>query len=135
MGTDLVGRETVDVRSPASIQAQREAVELLEVVRGVEELVAPVEPEPAYVLHDGVDVLDVLLRRVGVVEAQVADATILLRQAEVQADALGVTDVQVAVRLGRKASDDPSSVLVGAEVLFDDVANEMRWRLDGARSP
>ena len=53
-----------------------------------------------------VDVLLLFLLRVGVVEAQVADAAVVARQAEVQADALGVADVQVAVRLGRKARAD-----------------------------
>src|SRR5690606_13780168 len=48
----------------------------------------------------------------------------LLRYAEVQADRLGVADMQVAVRLRRKARDDllvPSRLQVGR----DDVANEI----------
>ena len=52
---------------------------------------------------DGVDVLDVFLERVRVVEAQVADAAALLRDAEVQADALGMADVEVAAGLGAKS--------------------------------
>ena len=38
-----------------------------------------------------------------VVHAQIADAAELARDAEVQADAFGVADVQVAVRFRRKA--------------------------------
>jgi hypothetical protein len=45
-----------------------------------------------------------------------------------------MADVQIAVRLGWKASDDATAVLPGAEILLDDVADEMRWRFDGARS-
>ena len=47
-----------------------------------------------------------------------------LRHAEVQADRLGVPDVEVAVRLRRKAGDDlvhPAGIAVGG----DDVANEV----------
>ena len=43
---------------------------------------------------------------VGVVKAHVADAAVVARQAEVQADALGVAHVQVAVGFGREAGAD-----------------------------
>jgi hypothetical protein len=88
---------------------------------------------------------------IGVVEAQVADAAVVARQAEVQADALGVAHVQVAVRLGREAQAHarrvgaarrvlrriaraaaPLSIRVRArlEVALDDVAQEIGG-LDG----
>src|SRR5690606_37863796 len=50
------------------------------------------------------------LFRVGVVEAQVADAAVVARQPEVHADALGVAHVQVAVGLGREARADACRV-------------------------
>ena len=68
------------------------------------------KPSQLHRVEDRVDVLLLFLLRVGVVEAQVADAAVVLRQAEVQADALGVADVQVAVGLGRKAGADPRRV-------------------------
>ena len=106
MGADLVGRVRVDVGQPAPDQVLGVLVEPLVVVRRVVLAVVPVEAEPADVLLDGVDVLDVLLDRVGVVEAQVAVPAVLGRDAEVEADRLGVADVQVAVGLGREARDD-----------------------------
>src|SRR5690606_40183907 len=45
--------------------------------------------------------------------------------AEVQADALGVADVQVAVRLGREARDYRAHAASG-EVRVDTLANEVR---------
>ena len=57
-----------------------------------------------------------LLGRVGVVEAQVADAAEVAGQAEIEADALGVADVKVPVRLGREAGHDPAAVLAGGDV-------------------
>ena len=57
---------------------------------------------------------DLFLARVGVVEAQVAQAAELLGDAEVQADRLGVADVQIAVRLGREAGVHAAVVLAGA---------------------
>src|SRR5690606_29480918 len=65
---------------------------------------------------------------VRVVEAQVTDAAVVARQAEVDGYALGVADVQVTVRLGREARDDAPAVGALAQVLFDDLAEEVRRR-------
>ena len=128
---DLLGGQVADVRLARLDQLHGPVVELVEVVGGVEEAVVPVEAEPAHVLLDGVDVLDLFLARVGVVEAQVALAAELRGHAEVQADGLGVADVQIAVGLRRKARVDAPAVLVGFEVVDDDVADEIG--LEGAR--
>ncbi len=87
-------------------------------------MLAPVEPEPADVGLDRVDVLLLLLDRVRVVEPQMAPATELIGDAEVQADRLRVSDVEIAVRLGREASHNrlvPAFLKIGG----DDVANEV----------
>ena len=102
---DLRGRLVVDVREPLLDQDERALEQLVEVVRGVRHLVRA-KAEPADVLLDHLDELGVLLLGVGVVETDVALAAVVLREPEVQAHRLGVSDVQVAVRLGREASDD-----------------------------
>ena len=129
MSADLVGRVRVHVGQPAPDQVLGVLIEPLVVVRRVVLAVVPVEAEPADVLLDGVHVLDVLLDRVGVVEAQVAMAAVLVRHAEIEADGLGVADVQVAVGLGRKAGDDLAAVDAGRHVGGDDLADEV----DGGR--
>src|SRR5262245_57670321 len=88
------------------------------------EVLAPVEAEPQHVLLDGVDVLLLFLGGIGVVKAQVAAAAELLRDAEVQADRLGVPDMQVSVRFGREAGDD-GFVPLRIEVGLNDVADEV----------
>src|SRR6185312_9157910 len=106
----------------------------------------PVEAEPVHGVGDGVDVFLVFLLGIRVVKAQVAYAAVVARQAEVQADALGVADVQVAVGLGREARADFGGVVwaggvvrrvagaaapvphaIGAfgQVLLDDLAQEV----------
>ncbi len=65
-------------------------------------------------------------QRVGVVEAKVAVAAVLLGHAEVEADRLGVADVQIAVRLRGKTGHDAAAVLARAEVVLDDLADEIR---------
>ena len=129
---DLVGRQAVDVgqagrgsgagrsrRAPRSSRTRR---------------AGSVQSKPSHV-HvglDRVDVLDVFLGRVGVVEAQVAAAAELAGDAEVQADRLGVADVQVPVRLRRKARRDAPRMTRRPDVLRDDRANEVEGF--GARS-
>ena len=99
-------------------------VEALEIVRGVEEVVAPVEAEPAHVALYGIDIFLLLLRRIGVVEAEIAVSAELGRDAEIEADRLGVTNVEIAVRLRREARDD-GLVPAAGEVGRHDVADEV----------
>jgi len=84
----------------------------------------PVETEPADVFLYGVDVLLLLLHRIGVIHAKVATAAELLGYTEVQADGLGVPDVKVAVGFGRKARDDRFDAAF-AQVRGHDVPNEV----------
>ena len=121
---DLVGAEVVHVGLAGRDEGDGPLVQLLEVVRGEVQVLAPVEPEPAHVRLDGVDVLLLFLHRVGVVEAQVAAAAELAGDAEVEADRLGVTDVEVAVGLRREAGDDGLHAAL-AEVGGDDLADEV----------
>jgi hypothetical protein len=86
---DLVGGEVVDVGLAGLDQVYGPVVELVEVVGGEVEMLAPVEAEPADVFLDRVDVLLLFLDRVGVVEAQVAAAAELLGDPEVERDRLG----------------------------------------------
>ncbi len=116
----------VDVGLAGFDQMLGPVVELLEIIGRVIEVLAPVEAEPAHVGLDGVDVLLLLLGGVGVVEAQVATAAEFLRDAEIQADRLGVADMQVAVGLRRKASDHrlvPACIEVGLHDVADEVTS------------
>ena len=105
MLADLVGGEVVDVGLAGLDELESPLVELGEVVGGVAEAL-PLEAKPADVGHDGVDVLLLFFFRIGVVEAQVGLAAELVGETEVDADGLGVADVEVAVGLGRKAGLD-----------------------------
>ena len=129
----LLLRLVVDIGLAGPDQVLGPLVELLEIVGGVVEVLAPVEAEPAHVALDRVDVLLLLLGRIGVVEAQAAMAAELLRHAEIEADRLGVADMEVAVRLRRKARHHLARP-PGGEVGADDVADEVLSRLaDGWR--
>src|SRR4030042_1188885 len=78
---------------------------------------APAPREPANVLDDGVDVFLLFLFRIRIVEPQMAPAAEFRCYAEVQADALGVSDMQIPVRLGGESRHHPSVPLVCLKVL------------------
>ena len=103
-------------------------IELLKIVRGKKQLAFKIKAEPLDVFLDRLDVLGLLFERVGVVEAQVALAAVGLGQAEVETDALGVPDVQVAVGLRRKARVDAAAVFAVLQIGVDDLADEVGWR-------
>ena len=112
-----------------------EIVELVVVVGRVIAMRAPVETEPAHRFGDRRLELDVFRRRVGVVEAEVAAAAVLRGQAEIQDDGLGVSVVQITVRLGRKARDHLAAVFARSVVLGDDGAQEIGRRRGRSRRP
>ena len=123
---DFFGREVADVGLAGQDQLLGPLVELIEIVRGVVQPLLPIEAQPADVLHDRIDVLHFLLAGVGVVEPQVAQAAgILLGDAEIEADRLGVADVQIAVGLGREAGVDAALVLAAFEIVVDDLADKV----------
>ena len=69
-----IGRRIIDIGLALADQVFGPFVELLEIVRRVIEMLAPVEAQPVHVALDRVDELLLLLGRIGVVEAQVAPA-------------------------------------------------------------
>ena len=71
------------------------------------EVFPPVASQPADVLLDGFDELNLLGGGVRVVEAEVGVAAVAGREAEVERDRLGVPDVEEAVRLGREGVTTP----------------------------
>ena len=90
------------------------------------------EAEPLDVFLDRVDVLSLFLLGIRVVEAQVRMAAEFVGESEVEADRLGVADVQISVGLGRKAGLHPAVVFIGLQVVENDVAYEVgRARLGG----
>ena len=91
-------------------------------------LVVPtgIEPEPPHILLDGIHVFHPFLARIGVIKPQVAKASVILGEAEVEADRLCMSDVQVAIRFRRKSRVHATTVFIRLQVLLDDGANEVR---------
>ena len=99
-------------------------VELLEIIGCVVEVRSPIEAEPAHVLLNRIDIFLLLLSRIGIIEAKMTTAAELLRDTEIEADRLGVTNVQVSIRLRRKARHHVH-VALGGKISRDDIADEV----------
>src|SRR3990172_6555965 len=121
---DLLVGEAIHVGLALFDELHRELVQLLEVVRSVA-FPGPLEAQPLHVPLDVFDVLNSLGLGIGVVEAQVAPPAIVERDAEVQADGLCVPDMQIAIRLGRKAGDD-LGVAALPKVFINNLRDEVR---------
>ena len=111
---------------PFTNQLQSPIVKLTKVIRGIEKII-PLETQPSDVSLNRVDVLLAFFARIGVIETQIAFATVSFCQTKVQANALGMSDVKIAIGLGRKTGLNLLTLqgLLGRKVLFDFVLNEV----------
>ena len=132
----LVLREVAAVGLPGLDQVLGDLVHRVEHVRRVVEAglravarARPLPAEPADVVLDVLGVLVRLLRRIRVVQAEVAFAAEELRHAEVHAHGLRVADVDVAVRFGGEARNNRAAGSPGGMVLLDPLPEEMPARV------
>ena len=119
---ELVRRQVADVGQTLFDQLHGVFVVLFKIIRAVEEAVAPVKAQPVDVVLDCLDVLRVLLGRVGVIHAQIAQTVEFFRGTEVDAQGLAVADVQIAVWLRREAGMDGHALILPAlsDVFFNE---------------
>ena len=108
----LLGALAVDVGVAAAHQLLGELVELLEVVRGVSTRALP-QSKPSHFTTSLMASTYSCSSFSGLVSSKRRwqRAAVLLREAEVQADRLGVAEMQVAVGLGREAGADACAYL------------------------
>src|SRR5882672_7270830 len=124
MLADFFRRQIVDIGLAVFNQLDRPFIKLIEIIGGVEETI-PMEAEPLYVGLDGINVFGFFFRRIRIVEAEIGFAAELVGEAEVEADGLGMADVQVSVGLGWEARLHAAFVFIGLQVVENDVANEV----------
>ena len=121
---NLLAGLLVDIGFPFFYKTDGEVVELVKIVGGMV-YAAPFETEPFDVLFDGFNVFGIFFLRVGVVEAEIANAAEFLRYAKVHADGFGMTYVEIAVgfrwETGLKSSSVFAFLKVGLYDLFDEI--------------
>jgi len=123
---DLLVVQTADKGFALLDEVAGPVIKLIEIIGGKKFAVFPVDPQPAQVFLDGIDVFRLFLLGVGIVEAQIELAAKLLADAIVQQDALGVADVQVAVGFGRETGVYPVVIFARGKVLGYARADEIQ---------
>ncbi len=93
------------------------------------EPVVPIEPEPPYVIHDGIDVLHFFFPGIGIVEPEIAKPAEFSRKSEIQAYGFGVPDMQITIGFRRKSGEDLPHGFSAFQVIGNDVANKIWWDL------
>jgi hypothetical protein len=126
--TDFPSTQVVNVGLPLLDELYGVPIELIKIVGGIIEPVAPIKPKPSDILHDGIYIFNVLLARIGVIKSQIADAPVFRRQAEIEADGLGVSDMEITVGLRGKPRMDAAVVFVGLHILGHDTPNKILGR-------
>ena len=121
---DFLRAEVIHVGLALFDQMFGPSIELLEVVRGEVKVLAPIEAQPGDVCLYGIDVFLFFLGGVGVVETQGAVAAELAGHTEIEADRLGMPDVEVAVGLRREAGHHLGGA-AGRQVAGNDVTDEV----------
>src|SRR5215468_803016 len=122
----------IHIGEPFLDQVLGPGIELLEIIRRKIEIVAPIEAQPMYVGLDGIDIFLLFLRRIGIVEPQIALAAEFLRNAEVETNRFGMADVKITVRFRRKTGDDfrvTPRIAIGRDDVPDEVAPGFRNHL------
>ncbi len=108
----------VDIGQALLYQSHGPLVELVKIV-GCVEFVGPLKAQPLDILLDRVNVFGILLHGVGVVKAQVGGSAVFLGETKVQADALCVADMQVAVGFRRETGHYGFMLSAGQIGLYD----------------
>ena len=121
---DLVGGEVVDVGLAVLDQLESKLVKLLEIIGGIKLAVFPIIAQPVDIFFDGVDIFDVFFDRVGIIEAQVALAAKGFGGAKIDADSLGVTDMQITIRFWWETGMHVVEA-AGAQIFFDGISDEV----------
>ena len=124
---DFFRRTTVNVSQSLLDQLFGILIDGFKIVGRIKQVV-PLEAQPKDVFLDRIDVLYVFFRRIGVVKPKIALTAILDRQPKIQADRLGMADMKISVRLGRKSrvnsTSEPSRCVVRINEFTDEIG---RW--------
>ena len=122
----LLGVQFVDVRLVYPDQFHGILIQLLEIVGSKIHAIRPVKAEPAYLLYDRLNILDIFLFGVGIVESQITFALELLCQTEIDADGFGMAYMQVAIRFRRETGMDPAGRAVIFKICLDYATDKIR---------
>ena len=124
---DLVLGLVVHIRKTPLDKVFGPLIELVEIITGIQFLV-PLEAQPLDVFLDGIHIFRVFLGGIGIVVAEVGFAAVFLCEAEIEADALGMSQVQIAVGFRGKTGHDGVHFSL-CQVPFNDFFQKVKFTI------
>ena len=104
-------------------------IKLIKIVGGVKKIITPVKSQPFDIFKNGLYISILFLAGIGVVKTHMTDAgRVFQGDAEVEADGLGVTDMEETVWLRRKTSHQPTVIFVITQILSNNCPDKVGWR-------
>ncbi|MNJ47072.1 hypothetical protein D3C77_422180 [compost metagenome] len=86
----------------------------------------PIKAQPFHVFFNRIDVLHVLLDGIRIVKTKMGAAPKLVCNREIDPDRLGMPDMQITVRLWRKAGNNFLH-FAALQILGNNIFNKVRW--------
>jgi len=108
-------------------QLHSAVIKCFKVIRGEIFSVIPIKPQPADIRFDGFDILHIFFGGVRVVKAQIGQAAVIFGNTKVEANGLGMPNMQVTIGFWWKARMHFSTKPTGLIVLVDNIADEVRF--------
>ncbi len=99
---DFLARLVIHIGEAHANQAAGEFIKFREIVGREMHRFLPLEAQPLHIFQNGIHILHFFFRRVRIIKTHIRGAVIFLAQAEIQTNALHVTDVQIAIRFRRE---------------------------------
>ena len=124
---NLVLRLVVHIGQAALDKLFGPLVQLVEVIGGIQ-LLLPLEAQPFDVFLDGIYIFRILFGGIGIVVTKVGFAAIFLCETEVEANALGMPQVQVSVGFRRETGHDRIHFSLG-QIPFDNLFQKVQFSL------
>ena len=126
--TDFITRQIIDISLTQANQLFGVFIEFIEIVRRIEHAVVPVKTEPFDIAFNRFYIFRIFFRRIRVIKAEIRYSAIFLGNAEIQADRLGVADVEIAIRFRRETGMDPLAICILFVVFIDNSFNKIFGR-------
>ena len=112
---DFLAALVIHIGQTHADQLAGKFIKFREIVGSEMDRFLPLESQPFHIIQDGIHKFLVFLGGVRIIETHIGGAMILFAQSEIQADALHMTDVKIAVRFRRETGEHPS---IGIDVVF-----------------
>ena len=78
------------------------------------------------IIHYGIDILGIFFLRIGIVEAQITNATKLFRHAKIHTNGLGMTYMKIAIRFRRETRLQTTAVFSRLQVVVYNLLNKVQ---------